>query len=260
MDFFRDGGFMLAASLSYFSMMAIVPFCLFLVTIFGYFLGGEKEFYQFFSARLVSYFPDVTHVITEELRRIITYRGIGKLSLLLYGVLSYGIFSALESATNVIFKTKDKRSFIVSMFFSLVVVTFIIALFFVSFSATSLISMLEPVQGLFPGLTIGRLARFFIRFVVPFCIMFLTVAMLYMLLPKKRIGFMHALSGALFTALFLEIAKHVFTAYVRHVFRLGSIYGPLSALVVFLLWVFYSASIFLTGAEVVHNLEGRKGR
>lgn len=258
LDFFRDGGLMLAASLSYFSMMAIVPLCLFLVTIFGYFLGGEKEFYQFFSARLISYFPDVTHGITEELKRVITHRGLGKVSLLLYGVLSYGIFSALETATNVIFKTKDKRSYIVSIFFSLVIVTFIIALFLISFSATSLISMLEPLRELFTGLKISRLTGFFMRFVVPFFIMFLTVAMMYILLPKKRIGFTHALSGALFTALFLEGAKHAFTAYILHVFRFGTIYGHLSALVVFLLWVFYSASIFLTGAEIVHNLEVRK--
>ncbi len=74
-DFFRDGGLMLAGSLSYFSMMAIVPFCLLLATIFGYFLGEEKAFYQFLSARLTSYFPDVTHEITEELRRLITYIG-----------------------------------------------------------------------------------------------------------------------------------------------------------------------------------------
>lgn len=255
-DFFRDGGVMLAGSLSFFSMMAIVPFCLFLVTIFGYFLGEEKEFYQFFSARLISYFPDVTHEITEELRRLITYKGLGKLSLLLYGFLSYELFSSLEAATNVIFKIKVKRSFIASVILSLVIVTSIIAFFLISFSATSMISMLK----FFPGFKIGKIAGFAIRFVVPFFIMLVTVAMLYIFLPKKKIRVAHALSGALFTAVFFEAAKHLFTLYVVNVFTLGTIYGPLSAFVIFLLWVFYSTSIFLMGAEVVHNLEGRKGK
>ncbi len=254
-DFFRDGGLMLAGSLSYFSMMAIVPFCLFLVTIFGYFLGEEKVFYQFLSARLTSYFPDVTRVITEELGRIITYKGLGKLSLVLYGFLSYELFSSLEVATNVIFKVKVKRSFVVSVILSLVIVTAIIALFLISFSATSMISMLKPIQELFPGLKVGKAASFLIGFVIPFVLMFVTVAMLYILLPKKRVTFRHAFSGALFTAVFLEAAKHLFTLYVVNVFRLGTIYGPLSAFVIFLLWVFYSACIFLIGAEVVHNLE-----
>lgn len=258
-DFFRDGGLMLAGSLSYFSVMATVPFCLFLVTIFGYFLGEEKAFYQFLSARLTSYFPDATHEITEELRRIITYRGIGKLSLALYGFLSYQLFSSLEAATNVIFKVRVKRSFIVSAILSVVIITAIIAFilisFSISFSATSMISMLQPIQELFPGLKISGVTVFFIRFVVPFFIMFVTVALLYILLPKKRVAFRHAFSGALFTAVFLEAAKHLFTLYVANVFRLGTIYGPLSAFVIFLLWVFYSACIFLIGAEVVHNLD-----
>jgi membrane protein len=259
-DFFRDGGLMLAGSLSYFSMMAIIPFCLFLVTIFGYFLGEEKEFYLFLSARLTSYFPDVTHEITEELKRIITYRGLGKFSLALYGFLSYQVFSSLETTTNAIFKVKGRRSFVVSVILSLCIITALMAFILISFSATSIISILEPLQELFPDLKLGGLAVFFIRFVIPFVIMFVTVAMLYILLPQKRVSFRHAVSGALFTAVFLETAKHLFTLYVVNVFRLGTIYGPLSAFVIFLLWVFYSACIFLIGAEVVHNLEVSKGR
>ena len=34
----------------------------------------------------------------------------------------------------------------------------------------------------------------------------------------------------------------------------GAVYGSLTAIVVFLLWVFYASSIFLIGAKVVHNL------
>lgn len=257
-DFLRDGGLMLAGSLSYFSMMAIVPFCLFIVAIFGYFLGEEREFYQFFSSRLIGYFPSVTHEITEELKKLITYRGLGRFSLALYAFLSYQLFSALETAINRIFKVKVKRSLIVSILLSVVIVTLITALFLLSFAATSTTSMLKPVQDLFPGLKIGKITGFFIRFVIPFVLMLITVTVLYVLLPKKRVRFSHALSGALFTALFFEGAKHLFTLYVLNVFRLGTIYGPLSAFVIFLLWVFYSACIFLVGAEVVHNLEDSK--
>jgi uncharacterized BrkB/YihY/UPF0761 family membrane protein len=37
------------------------------------------------------------------------------------------------------------------------------------------------------------------------------------------------------------------------------IYGSLTAVVAFLLWVFYAACIFLIGAEIVKNLESAKG-
>ena len=258
-DFFRDGGLMLAGSISYFSMMAFFPFCLFLVTIFGYFLGEQKEFYQFFLSKLINFFPKVTSEVTEELKMIITHKGLGKFTLLLYGFLSYQLFSSMESAINVIFKVKVKRSFFVSLILSLFVVTLISAFFLISFSASSSISMLSPLKEFFPALRMSRITGILIGFVIPFILMFLTITTVYILLPKKRVRLSHACAGALFTAIFLEVAKHLFTFYVRHVFTLGTIYGPLSAFVIFLLWVYYSSCIFLIGAEVVHNQETSRG-
>ena len=53
----------------------------------------------------------------------------------------------------------------------------------------------------------------------------------------------------------LEAAKFLFTFYIAwRVFRLGAVYGSLTAIVVFLLWVFYACSIFLIGAKLVYNL------
>jgi uncharacterized BrkB/YihY/UPF0761 family membrane protein len=37
--------------------------------------------------------------------------------------------------------------------------------------------------------------------------------------------------------------------------QFGVVYGSLTAVVIFLLWVFYAACIFLVGAEIVSNLE-----
>lgn len=252
---------MLAGSLSFFFMITIVPFCIFLVTLFGYFLGEQEELYSFISSKLASFFPKVTHEITEELQRLVTYKGLGKLSLVLYGFLSFELFSSVQTALNVIFKVKVKRSFIVSLILSLIMITSIMAFVLVSFGATSSVSMLEPLKEFFPGFRVSKITGFFIRFVIPLVLMFTTMTTAYVLfLPKKGVKISHAAAGALFAALFLETAKHLFTFYVMNVFRLGTIYGPLSAFVIFLLWVFYSMSIFLIGAEVAHNLEVPEGK
>lgn len=67
------------------------------------------------------------------------------------------------------------------------------------------------------------------------------------------------MAGALFTAVFLESAKYVFTLYaIFKISQLGNIYGPLTTVVIFLLWIFYAACIFLIGAEFVRNLEINK--
>jgi len=252
-DFLRDDGLMLAASMSYFTMMAIVPFCLFVITLFGYLLGHYPEFYKFFLSRLMNFFPEVTREISQDISKLISFKGLGKVGLVLYGLLSYQVFASYESALNAIFKVKKKRRFIFSVLISLSVVTLIIALLLMSFAATSIIPLLKALSPFLPGLKIGKITQFIIRFILPFIMVLFIMTMLYILIPKTRITFSDAFRGAIFTTVFLEIAKHIFTWYVISVVELGKIYGPLTAFFSFLLWVFYSSSIFLIGAEIVHN-------
>lgn len=252
-DFFKDGGIMLAGSISYFTMMALVPFCLFLITIFGYLLGQYHGFYQFFSTKLVNFFPDITSEITEQLEKLVRFKGIGTFSFVLYGILSFSVFSSIENALNIIFKVKKKRIFAWSIILSLIIVTLIILMLFISFIATSLIPLFKALKPLFPELRIGLITSFLISYVVPFFTVLFTITVIYIFFPKGKVRTSHALIGALFTTSFLEIAKHIFTWYVGSVVKLGTIYGPLTAIIVFLLWVFYSSCIFLIGAEIVHN-------
>jgi membrane protein len=253
-DFFRDNGLMLAGSMSYFTMMALVPFCLFLITVFGYFLGEYPEFYKFFLGKLTAFFPAVTQETTKDIAKIISYKGLGKFSLVLYGVLSYQVFASVETALNAIFKVKKRRRFVFSLLVSLAVVTVLIALLTILFAAASIIPLIRTFALDLSGIRIGRITGFLLRDALPFVLVLLSVMLLYVLVPKTKVRLSSALYGALFTAVLLETAKHLFTWYVSSVTQLGKIYGPLSAIVMFLLWVFYSSSIFLIGAEIVHNL------
>jgi membrane protein len=259
-DFFKDGGLMLAGSLSYFFMMSMIPFCLILAAILGYFLEGHQELVKFFTDRLISFFPSITHEITDEFTKLIWYKGLGQFSLVIYALLSYQFFSALESSLTAVFKVKNKRHFTVSLILSLVIITLIIAFILISFGATTAISMLKTLREFFPGLKIGKITGFLIKYIVPLILITLTLAAVYIILPRRKVRVVHAWWGAFFTAILLEAAKHLFTIYVVQVAQLGSIYGPLSVFIFFLLWVYYSSCIFLIGGELVHNLETKKGK
>lgn len=253
-DFYKDSGLTSAAAISYFSVMAVIPFCLLIITVFGYILGHNVMLLQFFTERLNYFFPKVAHSIVEELKKIITYRGIGRFTLVIYIVLSYQLFSSMELAINMIFKTRTKRPFLVSLIISVIIISLLSILLVLSFGATTAISALETFRDYLPFLKISILTRFLIRYVLPFILLFLTMTVLYILLPRAKVRIRAVLSGALLASFMFEIAKHLFTIYVVKVVRLGSIYGPISAFIIFLLWVFYSSSIFLIGAEVVHKL------
>jgi membrane protein len=101
---------------------------------------------------------------------------------------------------------------------------------------------------------LGKLTAFFIRFVLPFIGVLFAATAIFKLLPKTNVTLSAAFRGAVFTTVLLEVAKYIFTWYVVSIIYFGKIYGPLTAFVLFLLWMFYSSCIFLIGAELVKNL------
>jgi len=255
-DFFRDGGIMLAGSLSYFFMMTIVPICLFFVAIIGHILGVREDILKFLISKLVGFFPQVTSEITNEFKRIISFKKVlGSFSLVLYGFLSLQLFMALQNALSIVFKVKTRRPFLWSLCMALLIITFIMCLLLLSFAASYVVAMLKVLKSYFPDLQFSVLIRFFITYLIPFVLVLIAMTGIYKLLPHRRVNLTCALIGALFTTILLEVAKHLFTFYVQDVVRFGTLYGPLSAFIMFLLWIFYSWCIFLIGAEIVHNCE-----
>ncbi|NJD56199.1 MAG: YihY/virulence factor BrkB family protein [Nitrospirae bacterium] len=257
-DFYRDNGLTLAGSMSYFTMMAIVPLCIFLITVFGHLLGEYPGFYRFFLSKVTNFFPAATQQVTDDLATIISYHGLGKVSLALYGMMSYQVFASIESSLNAIFKIKKQRHVILSLLVSLIVVALVFALLTTTFAVASLIPLLKTLGSAVPMIKVGAITKFFLRFVLPFVLVMFLIMLLYVLVPRTRVSALNALKGAFFATLLLEVAKHAFTWYVSSVAHFGKIYGSLTAFVMFLLWMFYSSSIFLIGAEIVHNLQGQK--
>lgn len=259
--FYRDDGPLHAGSIAYFFLMSFAPFCLLLIAIFGYFLGDNKDFYEFFAARLIRFFPEATSEISMGLTAIVTYRKIGILTVIVYAFFSYLLYSSLETAVHVIFQEKAKRSRLVSVIMSFVMISFIAGFIIVSFAATSAIEILKLAIMDTTGLQIGILTSFLIRFLIPVLLVFIVVTTLYKFLPVRKTTLRSAFGGGLFTAILLEGARHLFTFYVvKTAAQFGAIYGSLSSLVIFLMWIFYAACIFLVGAEMVEMLDASKRR
>ena len=78
--------------------------------------------------------------------------------------------------------------------------------------------------------------------------MTLTFAMIYKIIPRVRIGWRDVWIGAAVTALLFAIGKSLIGLYLgRSTFASG--FGAAGSLVVLLVWMYYSAQIFLLGAE-----------
>jgi membrane protein len=82
----------------------------------------------------------------------------------------------------------------------------------------------------------------------------LAFALLYKLVPARPVRWYAAFTGAAFAALAFEAAKRGFAAYVAAVPTYQVVYGALAALPLFLLWIYLSWFIILTGAAITATL------
>jgi membrane protein len=253
-DFSKDGGVTYAGSLAYFFIVSIVPLFLFVITVLSYVLGGQREFYDYLVDEVLALFPEITRGFTAELRKLITFRAIGNLSLLIFAVVSFELYRQMQVAIQAIFKVVDRRPILNSVAVSIVVICSFVFLMFAAFSLSTMVPLLKALDEYFPVLEIGTRTAVLMRFVLPLLIVLSTAVFMYMVLPRRRIRLRDAFWGGLFTTVMMEAAKHLFTFYVSSIRNIGAVYGSLSAFVAFLLWVYFSAAIFLVGGEIVHNV------
>ncbi|HOU16141.1 MAG TPA: YihY/virulence factor BrkB family protein [Anaerolineae bacterium] len=91
-------------------------------------------------------------------------------------------------------------------------------------------------------------ARNFLVSLVMLTVMF---AIIFKILPQVKIAWRDVLIGAAVTSLLFNVGRLLIGAYMRWS-NIGSIFGAAGSLAVLLVWVYYSAQIFLLGAEFTH--------
>ncbi len=96
------------------------------------------------------------------------------------------------------------------------------------------------------------------NFVISFLMVAVLFAAIYKILPDREIGWRDVIVGALVTAFLFTLGKTLIGWYVgsSHV---ATSYGAAGALMVVLLWVYYSAQVFLLGAEFTRAWAGLQG-
>ena len=93
---------------------------------------------------------------------------------------------------------------------------------------------------------------------IPFAFTFVALALLYLLVPSRRVVPWHAIIGAVLAGVTFEVAKRGFGWYIAQFPTYTMIYGAFAVLPIFLLWVYVSWVVVLGGATVTAMLgEGK---
>jgi membrane protein len=87
-----------------------------------------------------------------------------------------------------------------------------------------------------------------VDFLLSICLGTGLVALMYRYLPARRLAWRHVLIGALVTALLFHLGRWAIGFYLGRATQ-PTAYGAAQSFAALLLWLYYSAQIFLFGAE-----------
>jgi membrane protein len=254
--FVANQGFFLAAGLSFFFLICVIPLLFLTVSLAGFILTSDAAARAVVS-QLVQFFPVYRSEITRVLLRIVQTRTLS--GLLGTGILilfSTQLFTAVRLVLNRLLQARAHGGFLRGMLFDVGLVLAIGVLFIGNVAVTEVfgwfkVFIMEPARVPRPGITALSVGL----------AMLLSIAMFYLLyryLPSRRVAGTSALAGAVLTSVLWEVAKELFRLYIRKLGLYDQIYGPLGALVAFVMFVYYTMIVFVLGAAYVAALESRR--
>lgn len=256
--FTADGCTGIAASLSYTSLLAIVPLLAIGLAMFAAFPSFSGLRQDVLRAIIENMAPSFGGVVQEYLDTFIANAGkttgAGILALAATAILMiHTIQLAFDKIWGATSRSIRLRRFPIYW----AIITLGPLLFGVSFSISTYVFQ-EAGSASFYGLSTGVKI---LATVMPFVLETIGFALFYRLIPTRPVRVVDAVYGAFVAAFLFEVLKKGFGEYVRAFPSYEVVYGALATIPVFLLWMYLVWVTVLVGAEVAAALpEWRSGR
>jgi membrane protein len=240
-----------AASIAYYSLLSLFPFCLLAFSIVAGVTSSETD-RTAVQKFILDYFPRQFDFVTQQLDAMQQSRlqlGVAGSALMIWAAM--GVFGAVTSAVNHAWGVEKQPSYFKHKLISFVMLVAAGLLLMAGLLFVSAINVAEArwfagVMERTPALMVLRGLAF--RWATMLTFIFV-VGLVFYFVPNAKVRFRDVWMGAVLTGLLWRGALTAFSLYVRDLSRF-SVHGSIAAVVAFLLWIYISAVILLYGVEV----------
>ena len=239
-----------AASLTFTTLLSLVPLITIALTMFSAFPVFEDFSVQIKTYLLNNLMPETAGVVitrymqqfAESAARLTTV-GIGFLA-----VAAMSMMLTIDRAFNVIWRVARPRPLVKRLVIYWAVLTLAPLLIGASLSLTSWLVGLSMGYAKNIPFGIGVMK------ILPVLFTTLAFALLFRLVPNRYVPRSHALIGAMVAAVLFESMNRVFGYYVSHFPTYRLVYGAFASVPIFLMWIYMSWLTILLGAEISASL------
>jgi membrane protein len=239
-----------AMSLVYTTLLAFVPLLAFSFSVLKA-LGVHNQLEPVLADYLAPLGPRGGE-ITENIVGFVDNVQVGVLGAVGLAFLIYTVFSLLQKiadALNFIWNVRKSRS--LAQRFSAYISVILIGpvLVFTAVGITAAITHTAVVQKLVAIDAIGT-GFYLVGRLIPYVLVCATFTFLYMFIPNTRVRFVSALIGGIVAGVLWETTGWAFASFLASSTNYAAIYSSFAILILFLIWLYVSWLILLTGARV----------
>jgi membrane protein len=259
--FGRNNGTFYSAGLAFFLLLSFAPILLSGVAILGYFIDVHSASIKI-TGMIQNLLPaggardEATKFLTmhmhldQQVESVIKHRGIaGVLGLFSLLWATTQIFTNASVAMNAMWEVVETRSWFVVRGIAVLLMATTSSMTAVSLLLSSAPTAIADYQlPIIHHLPIS-LSMLTVSFeIIALIVNGLMYVVIYKILPNASVSWMAAGVGGLTSSVLFEMAKKWIAVYLLRANT--SIYGDLANLILFVLWIYYSMTILLLGAEV----------
>jgi membrane protein len=253
----EDQAAQMGAALAYYALFSLAPLLVIVITIAGQVYGAEATRERIVEWVRQAFSEDsaaAVQTLLENYRHL--PEGVGPwllgLGTIVFGAV--GVFTQLQASLNRIWRIQPPpaQGIVAGVIknhllaFLMVLLSSVFVLLLLA-SSTVLTLLLQRGRELLPGEHwVWRLADF----LVSWLLILLLFAFTYRFMSDGAIRYRHVWGGAVISAILFTAGKMIIGFYLAHS-PVTSGFGAAGSLVALLIWVYYSAQIFLFGAEII---------
>lgn len=253
--FSEDEGFKLSASLSYYTIFALGPVLIIVISLAGIFFGREAaqgRLYEQINELVGSDAAAQIQSIIQNIQQThATTAGavIGAVVLLLGAT---GVFTEMQGSINFIWSVRAKPEkgwlkYLVNRLLSFSLIVILSFLLLVSLIANAVLNLLShKLVKFFPDYVVSNFN--YINTLMILVVITGLFTVIFKVLPDAVISWKDALIGSTLTATLFLLGKFLIGLYLGKA-NLGITYGTAASIVIILTWVYYSSLILYFGAE-----------
>jgi membrane protein len=252
------------AALAFYCAFSLAPLLVILLTLAGWLVGTSAAYGQVGSQLNALFGPATAKIILDAVQNSQQVQGLVStlISIVTLLIGASTVLTALESALEKIWKTEalvpsGLRGWLRTRLLSFGFILTLGFLLLVSLTVSTGIANLRERVAERHAAAVGIIGA--LDFLASLLLVSLLFALIYRYMPVRRTPWKTVIAGGFLTAILFDVGRWGIGVYLAHSTQ-PSAYGAAASFAALLLWLYYSAQIFLFGAEFTACLAGARER